>query len=127
IEVVLLDVLATVAFARRQPEQPLLEDRILSVPERGGEDEQLIAIADRGEAVFAPAIRLAARLVVREIVPRVAVRAVVLAHRAPRPLRGVASPAPPGRNDPRGGLGQASMFSSRHSRSHAPRISTIGS
>ena len=34
VEVVLLDVLAVVAFTVGQPEQPLLEDRILAVPQR---------------------------------------------------------------------------------------------
>ena len=39
VEVVLLDVLAVVAFAVREPEEPLLQDRIPAVPQGEGEAE----------------------------------------------------------------------------------------
>ena len=60
-----------------------------------GEDEELVAVAEAGEAVLAPAVGLAARVVVGEVVPGVAVGAVVLAHRAPGALADVRPPAPP--------------------------------
>ena len=92
----LLDVLAVVALGVGQAEQPLLEDRVAAVPQRQGEAEQALGVADAGDAVLAPAIGPAAGVVVREVVPGLAVRAVVLAHRAPLPLAEVRPPAPPG-------------------------------
>ena len=50
---------------------------------------------DAGDAVLAPAIGAAAGVVVREVVPGVAVRAVVLAHRAPLALAQVRPPRLP--------------------------------
>src|SRR5215831_3478335 len=46
--VVLLDVLAVVAFAVGQTEQPLLEDWIPAVPESQGKAQILVPIADAG-------------------------------------------------------------------------------
>ena len=46
VEVVLLDVLAVVALDGREAEQPLLQDGVVAVPEGGGEDEELIAVAE---------------------------------------------------------------------------------
>ena len=95
VEVVLLDVLAVVALVRRQAEEPFLEDRVAAVPEGGGEDEELVAVADAGDAVLAPAIGLAAGQVVRQVVPGVAVGAVVLADGGPGALADVRPPAAP--------------------------------
>src|SRR6266851_4131869 len=77
IEVILLDVFTVVAFARRQSEKALLEDRIATVPECRRKHQELIAIADHRDAVLAPAIGFAARQVVRQKIPSVAVRAIV--------------------------------------------------
>src|SRR5262249_36362230 len=95
VEVVVLDVLAVVALVRRHAEQPLLEVRIALVPERRREAQQLVAIADAGDAVLAPAVRLRARAVVGEVAPRVAVLGVVLADRPPRAIGEVRPPPPP--------------------------------
>ena len=46
VEVILLDVLAVVALAGREPEGSLLQDRILPVPERQAEDKHLVSVAD---------------------------------------------------------------------------------
>ena len=54
-----------------------------------------MAIADAGEAVFVPAVGARPRVVVREVVPGRAVRAVVLAHRAPGALAQIRPPALP--------------------------------
>ena len=56
VEVVLLDVFAVVALAVGQPEQPLLQDRILAVPKRQREAEQLVVVGDSGQPVLAPAV-----------------------------------------------------------------------
>src|SRR5262249_16945717 len=97
IEVVveLLHVLAVVALFVRQPEQPLLQNGIVPVPQRDRETEELPVVAEAGDAVLAPAIGPAARLGVSPIVPCGAAGAVVLAHRAPLPFAHVGAPALP--------------------------------
>src|SRR4029450_8966661 len=97
VEVVLLHVLAMVAFAVGQPEEPLFENRILAVPEGQAEAEVLLVIGNPGDAVFAPAVGARAGMVVREEVPGVAVLAVVLAPVSPLPFPEVRSPFLPGR------------------------------
>ena len=82
--VVLLHVLAVVALRRRDAEQPFLDDRVATVPECRGEDQQLVAVAQRGDAVLAPAICLGRRMVERQILPGVAIRADSLLARRPR-------------------------------------------
>src|SRR5262249_17538005 len=83
---VLLGVLAVIAFAARQAEDPLLQERVAAVPERQRETQALLEVADACEAVLAPAVGPRARVLVREVLPGAAIRAVVLAHRAPGPL-----------------------------------------
>src|SRR5207249_10466536 len=64
-------------------------------PERQRETRHLMAVADSADAVFAPAIRARARMVVRDMFPRGAVPAVIFANRAPLALGKVRSPALP--------------------------------
>src|SRR5262249_43612320 len=96
VEVVFLHVLAVVAFAVGETEQPLLDDGILAVPQRQCEAKELLIIRDSSKAVLAPAIGTGTCLVVAEVVPRIAVGAVVLAHRSPLTLAQVGSPSFPG-------------------------------
>ena len=70
VEVVLLHVLAVVALAVREAEQPLLQNRVAPVPQREREAEELPVVGDSREAILAPAIRSRARLIVAERVPR---------------------------------------------------------
>ena len=95
VEVILLYVFAVIAFVVRQAEEALFQNRIFSVPERQREADVLVPVADPADAVFAPAIRARARMVVRKIFPGVAVRAVVLANRAPLALGEIGPPALP--------------------------------
>src|ERR1039457_6903458 len=95
IVVILFYVLTVIPFAIREPEKPLLQDRVLFVPERESETDALVAIADAADSVLSPAIGARTRMIVRQIVPRVAVRAVVLADRAPLPLGKIWPPALP--------------------------------
>jgi hypothetical protein len=97
VEVVLLHVLAVVALGVRDTERTLLDDRVGAVPEREGEAEPLLVVAEAGEAVLAPAIGARARLVVAQVIPGIAGRAVVLADGAPLALGEVRTPAPPPR------------------------------
>src|SRR4051794_4694721 len=95
VEVVLLDILAVVAFPEAKAVEPFFEKGIVAVPERGREAEELKAIADASDAVFAPAKSFTAGMLVRKIGPGIAIGAVVFAHRAPRPLRQIRSPSSP--------------------------------
>ncbi len=84
VEVVLLDVLAVVALAVRETEQPLLEDGIGAVPQRECEAQLLVVVGDAGQAVLSPPVGPRPGLVVRERVPRIAVRHC--RPRAPSPI-----------------------------------------
>ena len=96
VEVVLLDVLAVIALAVGQAEEPLLEDRVLAVPQGQREAEPLLIVGNSGQAVFAPSIRSRAGLVVGEVIPGVAAFAVVLANRPPLAFAQVRPPLLPG-------------------------------
>jgi hypothetical protein len=56
VEVVLLDILAVVAFGVRQAEQALLQDGVPFVPQREGQAQPLLVVADPGQAVLTPPV-----------------------------------------------------------------------
>ena len=93
--VVLLDVFAVVALGAGQAEEPLLDDRVLTVPEGQSKTKQLVLIGEAGQPIFARTVGAGAGLIVGEVVPRVPVGAVVLAYRAPLALAQVGSPLLP--------------------------------
>ena len=95
VEVVLLDVLAVIAFGVGEPEHPLLEDRIDAVPHGDPEAQLLTVVTEPGDAVLAPLVGTRARLIVGEVAPGIAVVAVVLAHRAPLAFTEVRAPTLP--------------------------------
>src|SRR5262249_691300 len=95
VEVILLDVVAVVPLAVGQPEQELLENGILAVPEGPREAEELLLVADPPQPVLPPAIGPRAGLVVAEVVPGVPGVAVVLPHGAPLPIREIGPPLAP--------------------------------
>src|SRR5262249_51557312 len=80
VEVVLFYVLAVVALAVGESEQPLLQDRVFPVPEGQRETEPLVVVGNPRQAVFPPAVGARPGLVVREIIPGVAPFAVVFTH-----------------------------------------------
>ena len=96
IVVELLDVLAVIALAVAQPEHALLQDRVLAVPQRDGQAQLLLGVAKPADPVLAPAIGAAARVIMGEVVPGVALGAVVFAHRAPLALAHIGAPFAPG-------------------------------
>ena len=95
IVVVLLHVLAVIPLDVVQAEEPFLQDRIASIPQRHGKADGLMAIAETGEAVFVPAVDARSCVIVRKVCPGVAVGAVILADGAPRALGEVRAPALP--------------------------------
>src|SRR5207248_5276229 len=68
---------------------------VLLVPKRQRPAEDLIAIAKTGDAILAPSEDFRPGQVVREVAPRIAVPAVVLAHRAPSAVGQIRPPFPP--------------------------------
>src|ERR1700722_3454759 len=84
-----------IAFMPGQPEQAFLEKVIAPVPKRQRKTHALVAVADPADAVLSPAIRARPRMLVRKILPRRAVRTVILADRSPLPLGKIRPPAPP--------------------------------
>ncbi|HEY4595109.1 MAG TPA: hypothetical protein VIJ02_01815 [Thermoanaerobaculia bacterium] len=94
-EVLLLDVLAVVPLGAGEAEQPLLEDGIAAVPQGQREADAALAVADPQQAVLSPAVGAAAGVIVRQVIPGVAVRRVVLAYRPPLALGEIGPPALP--------------------------------
>ena len=92
IEVVLLHVFAAVALWAGQSESALFEEGVAAVPQREGEAQALLLVADAAEAVFAPAIGARARLIMREVAPCIAVRTVILAHGSPGAFGQIGAP-----------------------------------
>src|ERR1044071_7047971 len=97
VEIVFLDVLAVIAFAVGQPEQALLENRILAVPERDRKTQPLLVVANSRKTVFPPAVGARAGLIKAEIVPGIPVVTVIFAHRPPLTLAQVRPPSSPRR------------------------------
>src|SRR5262245_29397041 len=95
VEEVLFYVLAVIAFKVGHAEQPLLQNRVATVPQRDAEAEVLLAVAEAGDGIFIPAICAATSVVVWKVLPRVAVGAVVLAHCSPRAVADVGAPPLP--------------------------------
>src|SRR4030095_12886685 len=91
----LLSVLAVVALGVGQSENAFLEDRVFTIPQSERKTEALGIIADAGQTVLAPTIRAAACMVVREMLPGIAVRRVIFPHRAPLALGEVRTPTFP--------------------------------
>ena len=84
-----------VALGVGQAEHPLLEDRVLAVPQREGQAQPREHVGHARHAVLVPAVGAGPRVVVREVGPGVAVGAVVLADRAPGALAQVRTPQVP--------------------------------
>src|SRR3984885_5494717 len=90
--VVLLDILTVIALTVGQAEKPLLQDRVLSIPQRQRETQPLLLVADARQTVLAPAIRTAACMVMGKVTPCVSIIGVVFPHRAPLAFAKVRSP-----------------------------------
>src|SRR5262245_23353240 len=96
IEVILLDILAMVAFIIGQAKQTFLEDRVLAVPQGQGQAKLLLIIRNTGQAIFPPAVGAGASLVVTEVFPGVAGITIIFTNGSPLPLAEVRSPLSPG-------------------------------
>src|SRR2546426_11384084 len=86
VEVIVLDVLAMVPLRAGEAENPLLENRVLLVPEREREAEPLVIVRDPEETDLSPAIGAGPRVVLWEVIPGSPMRRIVLPDRAPLAL-----------------------------------------
>src|SRR5439155_9041010 len=78
-----------------QAEESLLQDRIATVPHGYGEANILMPVTNARDAILVPTISPGPRVIVRQVLPGVAVRTVVLADRAPGAFAQVGTPALP--------------------------------
>ena len=92
---VLLHVLAVVGLLAGQPVRALLQDRIAAVPQRQPQAQPLLHVAEPGQAVLTPPVGAGPGGIVRQVIPRPAVRAVILPDRAPLPLTHIRPPQIP--------------------------------
>jgi hypothetical protein len=108
----LFDVLSVIALFTRQAEESLFENRVFAIPQGDGEAEKLVVVADAKNAIFGPPVRTRPRVLVREVVPSITVRAVILPNGAPGALSQIRTEAAPVFL-PRLGFGQSSAFRSQ--------------
>ena len=66
VEVILFHILAVVAFAVGEAEEPLLQDGVLLIPQGQCEAQVLLVIGNASDAVLAPAVGARAGLIVGE-------------------------------------------------------------
>src|ERR1022692_4091722 len=92
---VFLDVLAVIALRSGQAERALLQDRVGAVPQCQPQAQPLLDVAEPGQPVLASAVGTGAGVLVRQVAPRLAVRAVIFADRPPLALADVRSPLIP--------------------------------
>jgi hypothetical protein len=82
VEVIFLDVLPVVGLAVGEAEQAFLEDRVLAVPQGERKAQLLLVVGEARQPVLTPVIGAGARLVMAEVVPGIAIVAVVFARRS---------------------------------------------
>src|SRR4029077_10282768 len=90
-----LHILAVIALRPADAENTFFQKRIALVPKRKGEAKPSFEVGNAADAIFVPAIRTRAGVVVREVIPGVAVRAVIFAYRPPGALGQVRPPEMP--------------------------------
>jgi hypothetical protein len=55
--IIFLDVFSVIALAIGQPEWPLLQDRILAIPQDQRKTQPLVIVTETGETILAPSDR----------------------------------------------------------------------
>src|SRR5271166_7859 len=98
VEPILFYILAMISFAASEAEHALFQNGIAAVPKCQCKNQQLIPIANPGNTILAPAIGLAACLIMGKKIPSVPVRTIVLPNSSPGPVADVGPPFPPWRD-----------------------------
>src|SRR5271156_4370356 len=93
--VILFYILAVIPFPVVKPKKALFEDRIFLIPHGQRKTDVLVTVAETGDAVFAPAVGPGTGVIVRQIVPGIAIRAVIFADGAPLAFGEIGSPTLP--------------------------------
>src|SRR5882724_1715791 len=91
-----LDVFAMIGLAVGEAEETFLENRVLAVPERDRQTQALLIVAQARDPILAPAICATTRMIVAEVLPRVAAARIVFTHRSPLTFAEIRPPAAPG-------------------------------
>ena len=93
--VVFFNVFSMVAFWPGQAKEAFLQNRITPIPECRCETDLLVTVAYSRYSIFSPTIGPGACVIVGQVIPGGAMRAVVLAHSAPGALTHIGPPAFP--------------------------------
>src|SRR5580658_5100019 len=109
-EPILLHIFAVIPLIRREPKHALFQNRIAAIPKRQRKHQQLIAVADSRDAIVAPAISLAASVIVWQKIPSIAVSAVILANSSPGAIANIRPPLLPRRHRTAADFGEPRMF-----------------
>src|SRR5208283_5026694 len=95
VEIALLHILAMISLVSRQSKKPFLQDGIALVPQRYSKTDHLPPITDARQPIFIPAIGARTGVIVRQVLPGIAMRAIVFADRAPSALAKIRPPSLP--------------------------------
>src|SRR5437899_2871471 len=95
IEIGFLDIFAVIALGTREAKEAFFENGISAVPKRQGEAQPALPIANAEQAILAPPVGPAARMIVGKKVPTGPVAGVVFADGSPLPFGQIGSPAFP--------------------------------
>src|SRR5207249_1535182 len=68
VEILLFHILAVISLRIAQTKKALFQNRVATIPKRQRKTKSALAVAPAEQAIFAPAIRAATRVVVREII-----------------------------------------------------------
>jgi hypothetical protein len=82
IEVVveLLDILSVVSLMASYTKETLLQDRILSVPQRQTKAQPLMVVGDPSDTILSPSVSSRPSMGMRKVAPSVTVCGVILSH-----------------------------------------------
>ena len=87
IVIALFHIFAMIAFWSGDAEEPLFQDRVAAIPQANREAESTFSVTDAKQTVFAPTVRAAPRLIVREVSPSgITTLTVIFANRSPLSL-----------------------------------------
>jgi len=95
VEVAFFHVLPVVPLGIGQAKSPFLQDGIPAVPQRQAKTKPLRLVANTAQAIFIPTIDAGARLIMIEVSPGIAVRAIVFPNGSPGALGEVRPPQTP--------------------------------
>jgi hypothetical protein len=79
-------ILPMVSFLIAKTKEPLLQDGVFPVPKANGETKVLKKVGDTPKPVLSPMIGPAMRMIIREIMPCIAIRAIIFPDRSPLSL-----------------------------------------